>query len=409
MRKISKKNVGILIGIVLALAIIIYVITGIKFWGKKTIHEDAKYYRTASCKIYYPDSQYSKKIAKQICDNDSSNNVYDYLLVPYGDYYLVKYGNGYSYFVDSNYHELVFDGLNEDCRKLLSDYLRYKIKQEEPDKYYHSSFMEETAPDNIDMSELEFELQSKDLLVHFPKYNLDVEIPLKYIQKFMNMNFGYEDEEYVKPTYLDSSKPYICLTFEDGPDYLENGPSKRIVDTLSKYDATATFFVPGNMLDNSGALLDFLKDSIRKGNEYGSHGQNQEYLTNIFNANQLKSEVNGPIDFFRNNLDYTVNLYRPPGGLTSSLFEQNIFIPAICWGLDSLDWMDVDIDTIVNTVLDNADDGVIVALHDIYEDTAQAIEQIVPKLVDKGFQIITVSDALSLEGLGYDVKYWYGY
>ncbi|MDO4940784.1 MAG: polysaccharide deacetylase family protein [Erysipelotrichaceae bacterium] len=404
------KKPLILLSLIIAILIIVFcIIPSIKFIGHKSVHNDAKTYQTLSCKIYYPNSAYGKKIAKSICDNDDSGNVYDYSLVPYGDYFLIKYGDGNNYFVDSSYNELKFDSLNEESRTLLSDYLRYTIKQTNPDMYYKTSFMEETTSDNINVDEITYLIGDTDLIAHFNEYDLDVNIPLKYVQKFMNMNFGYPDEEYVKPKYLDSSKPYICLTFEDGPIYVGEATSSKIVDTLAKYDATATFFVPGDYLENSEALYAFLQDSISKGNEYGSNTSNQEYLVNLSSESQIKNEIYGPIYFFKNHINYEMKLFRPPGGLTNDTINKIAGIPAICWSVDSGDWLDIDVDSIVQTVLDNAYNGAIVAMHDIYSDSAIAVEQIVPKLLEKGFQLVTVSDALTIENLGYDVTCWYGY
>ncbi|MBQ0036854.1 MAG: polysaccharide deacetylase family protein, partial [Firmicutes bacterium] len=281
-----KKPILFLGALIAILVVVFYIIPSIKFIGHKSVHNDAKSYQTFSCKIYYPNSSYAKKIAKSICDNDDSGVVYDYSLVPYGDYFLIKYGDGNNHFVDKEYNELKFDSLNEESRTLLSDYLRYTIKQTNPDKYYKTSFMEETTPENIDVDEITYTIGDTDLIAHFNKYDLDVSIPLKHVQIFMNMNFGYSDEKYVKPKYLDSSKPYICLTFEDGPIYFGEATSSRIVDTLAKYDATATFFVPGDYLEDNQALYAFLEDSISKGNEYGSNTTSQEYLTNLNTAVQ---------------------------------------------------------------------------------------------------------------------------
>lgn len=404
-----KKPILFLGALIAILVVVFYIIPSIKFIGHKSVHNDAKSYQTFSCKIYYPNSSYAKKIAKSICDNDNSDIVYDYSLVPYGDYFLIKYGDGNNYFVDKEYNELKFDSLNEESRTLLSDYLRYTIKQTNPDKYYKTSFMEETTPENIDVDEITYTIGDTDLIAHFNKYNLDVSIPLKHVQIFMNMNFGYSDDKYVKPKYLDSSKPYICLTFEDGPIYFGEATSSRIVDTLAKYDATATFFVPGDYLEDNQALYAFLEDSISKGNEYGSNTTSQEYLTNLNTAVQIKNEIYGPINFFKNHLNYEMKIYRPPGGLLDDAITKAAGIPAICWSVDSGDWLDVDVDTIVQTVMDNAYSGAVVTLHDVYNDTAKAVEQIVPKLIEKGFQIVTISDALTMENLGYDISCWYGY
>lgn len=47
--------------------------------------------------------------------------------------------------------------------------------------------------------------------------------------------------------------------------------------------------------------------------------------------------------------------------------------------------------------MDGAKDGAIILMHDIHDPTAEAVERIVPALVKKGFQLVTVSELLSIE------------
>ena len=47
-------------------------------------------------------------------------------------------------------------------------------------------------------------------------------------------------------------------------------------------------------------------------------------------------------------------------------------------------------------------DGSIVLMHDIYSETAKAVEDIVPELIDEGYQLVTVSELL--KSLGIDEK-----
>jgi len=42
-----------------------------------------------------------------------------------------------------------------------------------------------------------------------------------------------------------------------------------------------------------------------------------------------------------------------------------------------------------------ARDGVIILCHDLYKTTADAVERAIPDLVNKGFQLVTVSELLS--------------
>lgn len=405
MKKFIKKiktPVLLFVGFALLLGFLYYAVTTLKYVGKKSIHEDAKALKSISSVIYYPDSNTGKRYAQMLQNEDLDESFYDYVLIPYGDYYLVKYQNGLQYFCDRSFEELWLHSLTEEGKTIISDYLRCYIKKEHPEKYYKESFFENTLPENINYANTTFKIEDDALLCNVPGYDFSLSIPLKYAQLCFDINLGYEETKYVKPTYLDTSRPYVCLTFEGGP----NESSEKIVDVLSKYDATATFFVSGDMLGKSD---DFLQTSISRGNEYGSLTQNHIYLTQISDPKKIKEEIDGPIEYFNNKFGYKMNIYRPPGGLRDEEIDKAAGMPAICWSVDSGDWLDIDVQTIVDNVVSGVYNGEVIILHDEYADTAQAMEKIVPEIIKKGFQIVTISDALALEELDYSITAWYGY
>ena len=51
-----------------------------------------------------------------------------------------------------------------------------------------------------------------------------------------------------------------------------------------------------------------------------------------------------------------------------------------------------DAEKTVEAVLDHVKDGDIVLMHDLYKQTAEASETIIPKLIEKGYQLVTVSE-----------------
>ena len=59
--------------------------------------------------------------------------------------------------------------------------------------------------------------------------------------------------------------------------------------------------------------------------------------------------------------------------------------------------------------MENICRGAVISLHDSYEDTATLIEKLLPELINKGYQVVTISDALAIEGLDYNITAWYGY
>lgn len=415
-KRIKSSAITIVVLSILVVAVFLLVFSNPRFWFKKSIHEDAKKYSTKSCLVFYPNTQNGKDIAKDLCETAEDNSVFDYSLVPYGDYYLVSYGNGKEYFIGKDYKPLQINEVSDFGKRIIADYLRYTIKKQQPDKYYNSKNLAEMTVDNLDFDSISYEINGQYLYCKFADYDVDVYVPLKYMQTELNMNFGYSNELYIKPTYIDSKHPVICLTFDDGPQFWsdpDESSSVSIVDTLYKYDATATFYVVGYALEERDSWTDyqaysFLTESINNGNEYGSHTQDHDDLVDLDEANAVKRTISEPAEFIKDLVGYDVVTYRPPGGA----FDDNVIAaqpyPAILWNVDSEDWISRDADEIYEHVMStNFDDGDVVLFHEIYDETAQAIEKIVPALIDKGFQLVTVKDMLVQENIDVSTLHYY--
>jgi hypothetical protein len=54
--------------------------------------------------------------------------------------------------------------------------------------------------------------------------------------------------------------------------------------------------------------------------------------------------------------------------------------------------------SIIDHVLDRAEDGCIIVMHDVYEQTADAVEIIVPQLISRGFELLTVGELACSRG-----------
>ena len=58
-----------------------------------------------------------------------------------------------------------------------------------------------------------------------------------------------------------------------------------------------------------------------------------------------------------------------------------------------------DKDYLIEYMMLNAHDGDIILLHDIHESTALAAQEFIPKLAEKGYQLVTVSELLAAKGV----------
>ncbi len=189
-----------------------------------------------------------------------------------------------------------------------------------------------------------------------------------------------------------NSRPYIALTFDDGPN-IET--TSKILDILDKYAARATFFILGNRITNLTSPL--LERMIESESEIGSHSWDHPILPNL-----TQSAIANQFDRTANRIYSAVGIYptliRPPYGAVNNTVMSLATRPIVLWSVDPKDWESRDAEKIVDAVLSTVKSGDIVLLHDIYPTTVEALEPILQALIDKNYQFVTVSQLLALRG-----------
>ena len=90
---------------------------------------------------------------------------------------------------------------------------------------------------------------------------------------------------------------------------------------------------------------------------------------------------------------------RPPYGSYNDTVKQYANAPLVTWNVDSEDWKSRDADTIVAHVLEEARDGRIVLMHDIHTFSVEAAERLIPELMERGYQIVTLRELFYYKGV----------
>ena len=193
----------------------------------------------------------------------------------------------------------------------------------------------------------------------------------------------YEEPEGNKRV-IDPTKPMVALTFDDGPSKY----TAEILKVLKENNSVATFFVLGSEVNK---YKDVLNQVIAEGNEIGNHSYNHKNLKTITDE-ELYKQVQGTDDLVYIASGYTPKVMRPPYGISDAELNKKINKPIVKWSIDALDWKNRDTDKVVAAVLNDVKDGDIVLMHDLYDSTAQAAKIIIPKLVEQGYQLVTVSE-----------------
>ena len=103
-----------------------------------------------------------------------------------------------------------------------------------------------------------------------------------------------------------------------------------------------------------------------------------------------------------------LKMVRPPHGETNNMVRSAIGQPIIKWSLDTLDWSNLNSGTIYWTVMNNVTDGDIILMHDLLDCTKEAVSWMVPDLLERGYQIVTVEEMIRAKGWTLDpgVEYY---
>ena len=194
---------------------------------------------------------------------------------------------------------------------------------------------------------------------------------------------------------VDPDKPMIALTFDDGP-----GPgTRRILRALESVDGRATFCMVGDRVNDYAQTARMVAE---QGSEIATHTLSHPNLAKL-SAGEVRAELEQSIAAIEQVTGVRPGVLRPPYGSTSEDVQQicrEMGVVIANWNVDTEDWRVRDADAILNHVLDNARDGAIVLCHDLYPETAAAMEQAVEALAAQGYQLVSVSELLQARAGG---------
>lgn len=200
----------------------------------------------------------------------------------------------------------------------------------------------------------------------------------------------YFSEKGVLTRKIDKNKKMVALTYDDGPSIY----TPRVLKTLKENNAVATFFVVGNRVPT---YSDTVKKAHDMGCEIGNHTYEHKNLTRVSEA-EVKRQITKTNRNVKKVTGQAPVIVRPTGGATNANVKQWVGMPSIIWSIDTLDWKTRNAGSTKKAVLDHVKDGDIVLMHDLYSATASASETIIPELVKRGYQLVTVSELAECRG-----------
>ncbi|ENY8713942.1 polysaccharide deacetylase family protein [Clostridioides difficile] len=188
-------------------------------------------------------------------------------------------------------------------------------------------------------------------------------------------------------------KKLIAITFDDGPHPKE---TSQVLDVLKKYNVKATFFIAGK---HAKWYKEPLVRASKEGHEIGNHTFNHPDISNL-SSSQIEEEIVKCEDILKEVTGKKPTLFRPPFG---SYREKELIEIAkkhdykvVLWtGVDVKDWKNPGANSIADKIINKVQNGDIILLHDYAtNDTVEALDMFIPKMIEKGFKFVTVSELI---------------
>lgn len=193
------------------------------------------------------------------------------------------------------------------------------------------------------------------------------------------------------PIYgVDTSDKKVAISF-DAAWGAERTP--LLLDTLDEFGIKTTFFVVGFWIDD---YPDVLKDIATRGHEIGNHTATHPHL-NSLDEGAIKDEIGQVHEQIKVLTGQTAILFRPPYGEYSNKVVEaagELGYYTIQWSVDSLDWKDLDADSICRRVVGAIHPGAIVLFHNNATNTPEALPRILTALRAEGYEIVPISQLI---------------
>lgn len=209
--------------------------------------------------------------------------------------------------------------------------------------------------------------------------------------------FQYDE---IDVSWIDPDKKLVAFAFDDGPvSWSENSSAMQILKTLEQYGQHATFFYVGqNINESSKQEIEYAQ---KIGCEIANHTWTHPFLTKL-TQEQIKEEVEKTRAKLSEITAIHSFLLRLPYINYNQEVLEAINVPCISASVDSGDWNNGTYDSVVERMLAADENGslqnAIILMHENYSFTADAVSYLVPYFLEKGYQIVSVSELAKVRG-----------
>lgn len=314
------------------------------------------------------------------------------------------------YLVEDKYKNIIIDtktGEYISFEDLIKDQDKFAEKEQELLNLKYPKFIADTIINENPVKT--YYVKDNEVIIYYDRlefpyeYKEQVSLKINYneVKKLIKftpvLDSQYENEDGYN---YDPNKKSVALTFDDGPTKVYN---HYFLEALANNKAHATFFMVGNMMKSCEECV---KNTYMSGNEIGSHTYEHMNIKSNSIANYQNS-LKKVEDIYTSVTNDTIKLVRPPYGSYNKTNLQNIDDPLILWNLDTEDWRYHDVNHIVEYIKNNVSDGSIILMHELYETSYQALDEILPWLYVNGYNVVSVSELAKLKNKSLEAGHAY--
>lgn len=194
----------------------------------------------------------------------------------------------------------------------------------------------------------------------------------------------------------DPDKPQIALTFDDGPS--QSTPA--LLEVLAEHNVPATFFMCGR---NVRRFPDVARQVLAAGHDLGNHTESHSYL-HFHSPEYIYRELAMAQQSIRTVTGFRPRWFRPPFGVRwfgLRQAQQRLALTGVMWTVIGRDWKWPGC-RVARLMLSTVQNGAIFCLHDgrgtvpspDIRPTIDAVEAVIPRLRDRGYEFVTLTDML---------------
>lgn len=191
----------------------------------------------------------------------------------------------------------------------------------------------------------------------------------------------------------------IALTFDAA---WGNSDTDQLISILKKHKAKATFFTTGEWVDK---YPDDVKKLFAAGHDIQNHSDKHPHVAKI-EETQLIEDTKACDDKIEKLTGKRPTLYRAPYGEYDNemmaVFGSKLSHQVVQWNVDSRDWKRPSVEKMVSSVTKAVVPGSILLFHNDLPNTPTALDGILTKLDQEGYQYVLVSELILKENYTID-------